>query len=143
MSTTKPSTGFWVIAVLALLWNLMGAFAFVGQVLMDENALDQLPEEQAELIASTPSWIIIVFGVATIAGVLASILLLSRKKLAIPLFLISLIAVLIQMGYSIFATQAYEVYGALQGLIMPILLIVIALFLYWYSKRSYVQGFIG
>ena len=95
-TTTKPNTLFWIIAVLALLWNIMGVFFWVSQsFLMTEEMMASLPPEQVELMNSAPSWNTIVYGIATVGALLASLCLLIRNKLAVMLFGISLIAVLV------------------------------------------------
>jgi hypothetical protein len=65
-----------------------------------------------------------------------------RKAWAIPLFLGSLIAVVIQMGHALILTTALEVYGV-QVIIMPILVIGISLFLWYYTKSSAAKAWIS
>jgi hypothetical protein len=143
MTTNKPNTGFWIIAVIALIWNIMGVFAFLGQTfLMNDDARALMTAEQLELIDSTPTWVTVIFAIAVISGLLGCILLLLRKKMAVSLFGLSLITVLIQMGYSWFATTAAEVYGPVQGYVMPLIVIVIAIFLYYYSKGAAQKGWL-
>lgn len=142
MTTNKPNTGFWIIAVLALLWNLMGVFQYLATTLMAEAVSEAIPEDQLALINDLPSWYNYVFAIAVFAGVIACILLLVRKKLAVPLFGISLIAVLIQMGYWLFGTDVMEVVG-MSAVAMPLLVIIVAIFLYFYSKGAAQKGWIG
>lgn len=143
MTTThKPNTAFWIIAVLALLWNLMGAANFLTSTFMADAMKEVATPEQIGLMEALPSWYTIVFGIATIGGVLGCIMLLARKKLAVGLFLISLIAVLIQMGYWLFATDAMDVMGP-QAAIMPMIVIAIGIFLYFYSKGAAQKGWLS
>ena len=79
MTATKPSTLFWIIAIIALLWNLSGVAAFAGDILMTEEALATLTEAQQELYKSTPVWLKFVYGVAVFSGTLGCILLLMKK----------------------------------------------------------------
>lgn len=142
-TTNKPGAGFMIIAVLALIWNLIGVFFWASEnFLMTDEVKNALPPEQLELINSAPSWGVIVYAIAVFAGVLASIFLLMRKKSAVPLFALSLIAILIQMGYWIFGTAAMEVYGP-QAVVMPIIVILIALFLYFFSKKQAAKGILN
>lgn len=143
-TTNKPSVGYWIIAVIALIWNLMGVFAFFGQtVLLTDEAKELLTPEQVTLIEGTPSWITIVFAIAVFSGLLGCIMLLIKKKLATPLFLLSLIAVLIQNIYVWTATNAAEVYGTVQGYVMPMIVIIICIFLYLYSKSAAKKGWLN
>jgi FtsH-binding integral membrane protein len=140
-TTTKPATSFWIIGVVALLWNLVGIMAFAMQMLVTSEALESLPAAERELLASSPVWLEFVYGVAVFGGTLGSILLLMKKASAYRVFLVSLIAILIQMLYSILFTKSMEVYGP-TALIMPVLVIAIATFLLWYTKTSQVKGWI-
>ena len=54
-------------------------------------------------------------------------------------FLISLIGVLVQMSHSFFMTDSLEVLGP-GGLVIHILIIVVAIFLWWYSKDAEKKG---
>jgi uncharacterized membrane protein len=65
-----------------------------------------------------------------------------KKASAYHIFLVSLIAILIQMLYSILFTKSMEVYGV-TALITPVLVIAIAAFLLWYTKFSQVKGWIN
>jgi len=133
---TKPSTSFWVISILALVWNLTGIMSFIMNVSMSSEALAALTDAQRELYESTPVWLKFVFGVAVFSGVLGCILLLMRKASAIRVFVVSLIAILIQMLYSLFMTNSFEVYGP-SSIVMPIVVIGIGIFLVWYSRLSF------
>lgn len=141
-TTTKPATAFWIIGVVAVLWNLTGIMAFSMQILMTPEALDALPGAERELLASTPAWLKFVYGVAVFGGTLGCILLLMKKASAYLVFLVSLIAILIQMLFSILFTKSMEVYGP-TALIMPVLVIAIALFLLWYTKSCQAKGWIS
>ncbi|MDG1040937.1 MAG: hypothetical protein P8H13_08800 [Polaribacter sp.] len=80
-STNKPKALFWIIAVIALLWNAMGVAAYLFQAYITDEMIAQLPEEQqAEFLVVHPSWYTGLFALAVFGGVLGCILLLARKK---------------------------------------------------------------
>lgn len=140
--TTKPNTAFWIIAVLALLWNLIGIFFWVSEYfLMTEEIKATLSPEQIELMDSAPAWNIYIYGIAVFGAVLASILLLVRKKLAVGLFGISLIAILIVQAYWVFAMDTVGKMGP-QALLMPLIVIAVAIFEYFYSKGAARNGWL-
>jgi len=141
-ATNKPNTGFWVIAVIALLWNLMGLAAFLADTFMREAMMEGYTEAQLELMNAIPSWNSIFYGIATIGGTLASITMLMRKKITVMLFLISLVAVLVLHGYWLLGTDAIEVMGS-EAVIMPILVILASIGLYFYSKKSAAKGWLN
>ena len=144
-TTNKPSIAFWVIAiVLGLLWNLMGVSAFYLDNFGGEEILASMyTEEQLEYIKGIASWEIVLYGVATIGGLIAAIAMLMRKKIAALLFLISTLAVVITTAYGLTATNHLEVFGTMQSIYFPIMIIIIGFFLYWYCKRSTSKGWLS
>jgi len=141
-STNKPNVGFWIIGVIALIWNLLGAMAYIVQAFMTDEMLTALPENEQALYANVPAWVTAAFAIAVFGGVLACILLLLRKKMASMVFVISLIAILLQMTYNLILSDASEVYGP-GGMVMPIMVIFIGLFLVWYSKDTTKKGWLS
>ncbi|MEQ8909659.1 MAG: hypothetical protein RIC95_10735 [Vicingaceae bacterium] len=51
----KPPTSFWIISAIALIWNGMGVMAYLGQALMSDETLAQMPAEEVELINAMPA----------------------------------------------------------------------------------------
>lgn len=130
---TKPITSFYIIATIGLFWNLMGAFNFYIATNNTESYRAQYTIEQLAVLDAAPSWLNIVFGISVLTGVLGCLLLLIRKKAAIPVFAISLVAIFIQMGYSAIMTNSVELFGIAMGIVMPLMVIAIAIFLFYYS----------
>ena len=73
----------------------------------------------------------------------SSLLLLLRKRLALPVFWVSLAAVVVLFGYCLFPGRMLEVLGPAQALPMPILVTAIALLLVWFARKSIARGWIG
>ncbi len=141
-SSKKLSASFWIISVIALIWNLMGVFAYLAQAYMTDADISALPEEQIALHENLPAWVTAAFAIAVFGGTIGCILLLLRKKLATMVFVISFVAILAQMTYNFFMSKAIEVYGP-GGLIMPIMVIIIGYFLIYYSKKATNNGWLS
>lgn len=141
-NSTKPSSSFWVISIIALLWNLMGVVAYLGQAFLTDDMKAMIPEDQLAIIENTPAWATAAFALAVWFGLLGAILLLAKKKIAKTVFLISLIGILVQLVYNFAMTNALEVYGT-SGLIQPILTVGIGVFLVWYSKKCADDGILS
>ena len=135
-SGVKPPMWFWIVSAIALLWNIMGVMAYLGNAFLTEELKAELPPEQLELIENTPAWVTAAFAIAVWAGLLGCIALLIRKKWARPVLLISLIGIIAQMSYSFFMTNAAEVYGQMQGVIMPVLVIAIGVALVILARKA-------
>lgn len=128
-SKVKPPIWFWIVSVIALLWNAMGVDQYLGQAYKTERWLSTMSEEQLEIVSYFPVWLTAVFAIAVFAGALGSIGLLIRKKWAYPLFVVSLLAVFLQMGYVL--SQGHS-----NDIAMTFSIIVFAVFLVWFSKKA-------
>ena len=137
--TKKPTALFWVIAIVALVWNIFGVLAYLGQAFMTEETLKMLPTAEQELYAATPSWVTAAFAIAVWFGLLGAIALLIKKRFAYPLFLLSLLGVIGQQVYSYFLSDTLEVYGS-QAIIMPVIVLILSIVFVWYSKKSIQEG---
>jgi len=141
-TSTQPPKSFWVIAVLALIWNIMGVLTYLGQAFMTEEALNILPEAERALYNDIPAWATAAFAIAVFGGAIGCILLLLKKAMATNVFILSLLGVIVQMIYNLFISNAMDVYGP-GSVIMPIMIIIISLFLVRYSKTSTKKGWIS
>ncbi len=141
-TSQKPSTLFWVIAIVLLIWNFMGASAFIVDNFFTDTLAGTYNEEQIAAINATPIWSKILYGISTIGGLLAAILLITRKTKAVQVYAISLIAVIIHTVYNIGFAGAMELFGVGEGLIFPLIIIVLAIFEYWWSRYSSSKGWL-
>lgn len=122
----RPPLWFWIVSVLATLWNAAGVWAYLAQVTMSPEALEALPEAERALHLATPAWAVGAFAIAVFGGLLGCLALLVRRRMALPLLVISLLAVLVQMGHAFGMSDALEVMGP-QALIGPIVVILIGI----------------
>lgn len=132
----KPSTSFWIISILGLLWNLVGANQYVQQAYKTEFFKSMYTPEQLELINNMPAWATAAYAFAVFGGLLGCVLLLLRKKQATLLFQISLLGIIIQMIYNFLIANALDIYGS-NAIIMPVLVLIIGIFLLSYAKGAY------
>lgn len=138
----KAPVWFWIVSGLALLWNLAGVGAYLQHAYMSIEDLEKLSQAERLLYESQPSWVTAAFAIAVWGGTLGCIALLLRKKWAKPILLISLIGVLTQMGHSFFMTNSFEVYGP-GAMIMPIMVIIIAIALVFFARKSFDRKWIA
>ncbi len=138
----KPNVLFWIIGILALLWNAVGAYNFLLTVTMPETLLGDYNEAQRALVENLPTWYDILFAIAVISGTIACIFLLFKKRIATTIFFVSLIAVIVQMGYWLFFTDARALMGDTVAY-MPIAVIIVSLGLFLYSQYCYKKGWLS
>ncbi len=139
-NSNKPGIGFWIIGIIALLWNGMGVNTYLQIAFKTEASIADLNTEQIALMNETPAWLTALFAIAVFGGFIGSIMLLMRKKLAATLFLLSFVTATIQQLYWLFGTNASEVFADMQPYLMPILIIIFGAFLVWYSKDQKARG---
>ena len=143
VNNSKSTAPKWfvILAIVMTIWNLMGVMAFIMQMTMTAEQIAALPTKDQMLYQDIPLWVDIAFGCAVFGGALGCIVLVFKKAMALPILFISLAGVLVQMFHSFFIAKAFEVYGP-GGTIMPIMVIIIALYLIWLAKSAKAKGWL-
>ena len=88
-----------------------------------------------------PALVTAAFAIAVFFGAMGCIALLLRNKFTQPLFIISLVAVIVQFYYELFMTNASDFYTTFD-LIMTIMIPIVSVFLIWISNKAIVKGWI-
>lgn len=142
-TTNKPPVWFWIVSVLALLWNGTGVNFYLQQAYNTESHQAMYTPEQLEMINNMPAWATATFAIAVFAGLLGCIALLLKKKWARPLFLLSLLGILgHQIIYNLFMSGAMEEYGA-TAVVMPIITLIIGIYLLSFSRKGITKGWLN
>ena len=133
-----PSNQFWIISILALIWNLLGLLAYLSQTFLSQKSLNALPRAEQYYFINTPAWFTAAFATAVFAGIFGSVGLLLKKRMANVLFIISMVSLLVQHYYNFFV-QNYMKISDLK-LVMPIATVVISIFLIWFTFKMSRKG---
>jgi hypothetical protein len=139
----KPAGWFVAVAVLLVLWGLLGCVAFYMHVKFGPAIDPAATDWDRAYYAALPGWFTPVYAVAVGAGLLGAIALLLRSKLAQPLFLISLIAVIVQFGYVFLATDLLAHKGAATTVPFPSFIVAVAVFQIWLAQLARRRGWIS
>ena len=142
MTNSTAPRWFSIVAIVALIWNLLGVMAYIMQVTMNPETYAALPEAQRTLLESTPAWATAAFAIAVNGGALGSLALVLKKSWAVPLLMLSLLGVVVQMFHSFFISNSFEVFGP-GGMIMPIMVMAIAIYLVFLSRQAKDQDWIS
>ena len=137
---TKVPWHLWVVGGLAVLWNSVGAVDYVMTQSRNEAYMGNFTPAQLEYFYAQPIWVVCAWAVAVWASVLGSILLLLRKKLSVPVFLVSVVGVVLTSFYSYGLSAGYEIMGGMPALIFSIMILLIAGALYFYAKAMTDKG---
>jgi hypothetical protein len=139
----KPPALFWFISGVAMIWNLLGmAIYYMTVSATPEQLAAQYSPEQVALIQATPVWATSAFGIAVTAGVLGSLFLLLRKSWAVPLFVVSLLAVIVQNVNTFVLTDTVGTFGMVPVYIQSTI-VLIGIFLIFYSRSARQKGWLA
>tara|TARA_B100001059_G_scaffold41397_1_gene33282 strand:+ start:363 stop:791 length:429 start_codon:yes stop_codon:yes gene_type:complete len=142
MTTSATPNWFKPALWAALIWNLLGVFAFIMHLMMTPEMISKLPLDQQAAYSDVPLWSTIAFAVAVFGGTLGCILLLAKNAFATPTFALSLVAIFIQQFYNFIVINSIKMLGV-SAVFMPILVIVIAFLLLYLSIKSKQQGWLN
>ncbi|WGD33983.1 hypothetical protein [Olleya sp. YS] len=136
---TKPPTSFYVVAIFALVWNILELYFSSFELdFLEKNSTI----EEFQSIQSIPIWYAVVFLAAIFSEFLGSLMLLMRKKIATLFFAISLITLLLIELYWLFYFDIKNV-SIVISIVIPIVVITIAGLLYLYSKKATKKGWLS
>lgn len=116
---------FRLTASAAVVWNILGVIAYMMEVTMSDATLAAMPAAERMLYEQMPAWVTAAFAIAVFAGLAGSIALALRKRAAMPLLVLSLLAVLAQMGYLFLVADVAAVKGP-SSAVMPAAITLIA-----------------
>lgn len=135
--TRKVHWSFWLIGIVALIWNLMGSINFFAQ--MNPEVLAAYRESERAIVEGRPAWATAGFAIAVFGGTLGCVLLLLKRSAAYHLFIVSLLGVLVTMAHTLGVGIDFSL-GEVVGIIL--LPTVVAAFLIWFARRVQSQGWI-
>lgn len=93
----NPSPKWYLpVAILALLWNLMGCAAYLQDVSIGPAELAQMTQAQQAMYKARPVWAVAAMAIAVWGGAAGSLGLILRRRWAMPLFVASLLGLLLQ-----------------------------------------------
>lgn len=138
----KPTINFWIIGAAALAWNLIGVFFYYSHVTLAPDALAKMTEAQQEFFLATPVWATAAFAIAVNAGALGSLFLLLRKSWAVPMFILSLLAIVVQDIDAFVMRDAFGISG-INSIIIPSMVFVIGVALLLYARAVQARGWLN
>ena len=144
MSIGRTARPLWfvIVATLLLLWEAMGCFACVQQWRLGADAMFPGDAGYHRLYAALPGWYNICYAIGVTTGLLGATGLLARQSWARPTYLVSLIAVVVQYGYTFAATDMMALKGP-TTLVFPVLIAAIGAFAILLSAYARRRGWIG
>ena len=108
---TRTPRHLWIVGVLAVLWNAVGAFDYSASQLRVESYMSQFTPEQLAYFHGFPVWAIAAWAIAVWGALLGSLSLLLRKAWAVWLFGVSIVAMVLTGLYSYVLTDGLALIG--------------------------------
>ncbi len=127
------------VAIAALAWNSMGDLSFLMQYHMDMAKLARIQPDMARVYAQMPGWVWAVFALAVGAGTLGALLLAARKALAVPVYMLSLSAIVILFAQNFLGTDMLAVEGW-RALVVPALIFAFGVAQLAYARAMRAKG---
>jgi len=138
-SSVKVPVHLWIVGILSLLWNAVGAFDYSATQLRLDWYLAKFTPEQLEYFTGSPSWVDAAWALGVWGSLLGSLALLLRKSWAVTLFGISILGLAGTTVYNFLLTDGQAVMGegavTFTGIIWAIVL-----FLFFYSRAMDKRG---
>jgi hypothetical protein len=141
MTTTPMPRWASAVSVLLLLWALIGVWSFYNEVTLSPEAAAAMPPEQRAMWDSMPGWLWADFAVAVFSALAGAIALLMKRTIAEPLYLVSLIAVVIQFGYVFLVMPVLQTIGP-AAIPFPAVIIIVAAVSYWLARNWKAKGWL-
>ncbi|MGJ8536124.1 MAG: hypothetical protein ACSHW2_03145 [Parasphingopyxis sp.] len=138
----KPPGSFWAISILALLWNGIGCFQYFAlTTATDEQLATMFSAAERTIFQSTPAWVTGAFAIAVFGGLIGALALLARKGWARILFILSLIAVIVQHSWTFVFSGYLDIMPATAA-IGPVLVVIVGIFEIWYAGNASRRGWL-
>ena len=141
MIGSRPPAWFWLVAVLALLWEAFGVATYLMHVGMLPDMMEVSAAER-QLAESMPDWATAGYAVAVFAGLLGALGLLMRKGWSRTLLFLSLLGLLVQFGWWVLMSGARTIIGP-SSMIMPGVVILVGVFLVWFANHAAKRGWLS
>lgn len=137
---SKPSALFWILAVIFVLWGLIGCSMYVLEMTMsDEAYAEAFGADLAAVRDLYPTWALAGYATAVWSGLLAAVLFILRKRVSVLIFTISLAAAIIGFIPTFTNSVLRDAAGS-SFWVMPLIVIVIGIIEILFSRKQASNG---
>jgi hypothetical protein len=125
-------------AIASLLFMLAGCAVYAMHLYTDPATL---PLDQRVMFEAEPRWVTMTLGIASIVGAAGAVLLLLRRKAAVPLLLISLLIGIVWF-VGLFATPRLRDLFSTTEIAVLIVVIAVVWTICWFARHSRQRGWL-
>jgi hypothetical protein len=130
----------WIVGALSLLWNAVGAFDYLMTQTRNQAYMSQFTPQQLEYFYGFPAWVDGAWAIAVWGSVLGSVLLLLRRRQAVPVFVVSLAAMVVTTVHNYVLSDGLEVMGGAGPVVFSAVIFVVGVLLVVYSRAMARRG---
>ena len=105
----KTPVHLWLVGIVMLIWNGMGAMDYVLTVSRSESYLEQFTPERLAFLEAFPGWAVGSWALAVWLYVLGSILLLFRSRFAPPVLIAGFVFMLVTTFHNLVLAEVSPV----------------------------------
>ena len=134
-SPGKTRWHLWVAGMAALLWNGFGAFDYVMIESRNATYMSSFTPEQIDYFDAFPAWVIAAWALSVWGGVFGAILLLLRWRLAVPVFGVSLLAMVVTFFHNYALASGLAVRDGAEGLVFTAMIVLVGVVFFIYARR--------
>ena len=140
---SRTPTSLWIVGVLSLLWSGFGSYDYLMSKMRNTDYLASMmpgidPQSTLAYLDAMPIWAQFGWGLGVWLGLAGSILLLMRNRYAVWAYGLSLLGAVVGLGYQLMTPMP-----GVEGFMatgMPIVIILIALGLFFYARTQEKKG---
>ena len=135
----QPLAGWFMLGACAsILFMAVGCVALAAHLATDPASL---PLDQRALFEAEPDWVLAASAVGFIAGLAGALMLLLRRRSAVPLLIFSLAAMLIWAA-GMFATPSFRNLLSTDQIAMVAGVVAVTWTIYWFGRHSGQRGWL-
>jgi hypothetical protein len=129
---------FMPAAVASLLFMALGCASYLMHVFTDPAAV---PVDRRAALEAEPVWVTGAYAIAVWAGLAGAILLVMKRKLAEPLLLLSVAAVLVWIAGLLLVAPLREAISV-NDLVVAIVVSALTWTIFWFARHSRQRGWL-
>jgi len=141
--SARTPAHLWIVGILSLLWNAFGGLDYLMSRTHNAQWMKTMMphSDPAPLFAymdSMPLFASIGWGLGVWCSVAGAVLLVMRRRYAVPAFALSLIGAAISFAYQLFFAK--DIPAEMRSPVMPLVILVLVGLQLWYARRMEGKG---
>lgn len=130
----------WLVGVVSFLWSAMGARDYLMTQTKNTEYMAKFTTEQLDFYYGFPVWVEATWALAVWGGVLGALLLLFRRRLAEPVFLVSMLSMVATTIHNYGIANGFEVAGGTFPLVFTAIIFLAAVGFWLYARAMRAKG---